>query len=711
MQKYNTLMLARFRATAGFFLMLTLLLLAGAVACISDAPNTTLSGGEIPPSLLPAGTPTLLAAGPTPQSVTTPTPTSTTGTPVAPGQTGATGDRPAPFPTSTPAPWPTSPPAHPPGAVSLAQGNNYGFVSVAAGYANTCGLRADGSIVCWGDNRYGQATAPEGSFIALDSGGNKTCGVRTDGSAVCWGAYIDGLFSLPGGVFVSVSVGSHVCGVTSRGEVKCAGEYTNGETPPGEYGSVSVGVWQSCGLRIDYTLTCWEKRSPASTPPPGEAFEAVSVGFNHTCGILQSDGSVTCWGNYDDHLNHDYAIPPSGAFRAVSAGNRFTCGIRAESGTVECWGRNTNDYRRFLGQATPPAGVFVSISAGNNHACGVKEDSSILCWGDNDWGQGNPPGKTPATGPPEIAFKAVGVGDSHTCGIRADGRLECWGSNLSEFEFTGQAIPPDGTFTAVSAGLAHTCALRDDGTVACWGGISMPSDSSGGAAPAYGAVDAPVGTFIDLSAGFLSSCGVRTDRSVECWGLLKLFADGDTWTPPAGKYVSVSVGNFHACGLRTDGTVACWGANEGWDTGPLGQATPPEGIFHAVSAGSLHTCGLRPDGNLVCWGELSGEYELVCYEPSTGDTVCWYDDTELLGEHEEITAGQLPAGVAVALISGDEYTCALPRGHALHCVNSVTPDGAFIAAGAGRNHTCGIRPDGRAVCWGDNQFGQASPPR
>ncbi len=676
-------------------------------------------------SLLPAGTPIPRAAGPTPRSVTTPitvpTLTPTTGTPAVLGPTEKDGDRPTPFPTSTPTPWLTSPPAHPPGTVSLAQGNSYGFVSVASGYAHTCGLRADGSIVCWGDNRYGQATTPEGSFIALDSGGNKTCGVRTDRSAVCWGADIDGLLSLPDGDFVSISIGTRVCGVTYGGGIKCAEEYTNSETPPGEYHSVSVGTWQSCGLRIDFTLTCWEtgydsiSRNPANTPPPGETFKAVSVGFNHTCGILQSNGSVSCWGNYDDRLNHDYVIPPKGAFRAVSAGNRFTCGIRMERRAVECWGRNINDYLRLLGQATPPAGIFVSISAGNNHACGVREDSSIICWGENDWRQSNPPGKTPSMDPPEIAFKALGVGDDHTCGIRTDVRVECWGSNLSEFEFTGQAMPPAGTFTAVSAGLAHTCALRDDGTVACWGGSSMPSDPFGGPVTAYSAVDAPLGTFISLSSGFLSSCGVRTDHSVKCWGMLKLFADTESdagmFTPPAGKYVSVSVGDWHACGLRTDGTITCWGANEGWDTGLLGQATPSEGAFDAVSAGRLHTCGLRSDGNLVCWGALSGGYELMCYEPSAGDTVCWYEDPELLEEHKEITAGQLPDGVPVALISGDEYTCVLPRGHVLYCVNSVTPDGAFIAADAGRNHACGIRPDGRAVCWGDNQYGQASPPR
>ena len=39
------------------------------------------------------------------------------------------------------------------------------FASVSAGYEYTCGVRDDGSVACWGDDGYGQATPRRGSSL------------------------------------------------------------------------------------------------------------------------------------------------------------------------------------------------------------------------------------------------------------------------------------------------------------------------------------------------------------------------------------------------------------------------------------------------------------------------------------------------------------------------------------------------------------------
>ena len=54
------------------------------------------------------------------------------------------------------------------------------------------GLRTDGSVVCWGEDDFGQASLPKGSFASVDAGWYLTCGVMTDGSVACRGSNKDG---------------------------------------------------------------------------------------------------------------------------------------------------------------------------------------------------------------------------------------------------------------------------------------------------------------------------------------------------------------------------------------------------------------------------------------------------------------------------------------------------------------------------------------
>ena len=75
------------------------------------------------------------------------------------------------------------------------------FISVSAGSLHSCGVRTDGTAVCWGSNGDGQPAAPSGSFISVSAGSLHSCGVRSDATAVCWGhdrgQYLDRLNRVP----------------------------------------------------------------------------------------------------------------------------------------------------------------------------------------------------------------------------------------------------------------------------------------------------------------------------------------------------------------------------------------------------------------------------------------------------------------------------------------------------------------------------------
>ena len=81
------------------------------------------------------------------------------------------------------------------------QASDMAFTQVSAGGWHTCGLKADGTITCWGDNSHGQRTPPGGAFGQVSAGGQHTCGMKTDGTIACWGQNNYGQSTPPGGAF------------------------------------------------------------------------------------------------------------------------------------------------------------------------------------------------------------------------------------------------------------------------------------------------------------------------------------------------------------------------------------------------------------------------------------------------------------------------------------------------------------------------------
>ena len=61
------------------------------------------------------------------------------------------------------------------------------FTQISAGGDHTCGLRADGSVTCWGGDFFGQSAPAAGTYTQISAGGIHTCGLRASGSVTCWG--------------------------------------------------------------------------------------------------------------------------------------------------------------------------------------------------------------------------------------------------------------------------------------------------------------------------------------------------------------------------------------------------------------------------------------------------------------------------------------------------------------------------------------------
>ena len=81
--------------------------------------------------------------------------------------------------------------------VDCESGGSSHSAGLSEGLNHTCVVEADGSVACWGDNSYGQASPPAGQFISISAALWHTCAVRADGSAACWGYKHPGEASLP----------------------------------------------------------------------------------------------------------------------------------------------------------------------------------------------------------------------------------------------------------------------------------------------------------------------------------------------------------------------------------------------------------------------------------------------------------------------------------------------------------------------------------
>lgn len=261
---------------------------------------------------------------------------------------------------------------------------------LSVGFDHSCGLRIDGTIDCWGSNKYGQVDPPLAQFTAVSVNAVHSCGLRVDGTIDCWGN--DGM-----------------------GETR---------VPIGTFTAVSAGHFFSCGLRVDGTVDCWGLNWHGEADAPDGVFTELSAGQGYSCG-LRVDGTVDCWGSDTEAVD-----VPGGVFTALSVGNvYFSCGLRVNR-TVECWGSNSEPD-------DVPDGSFIALSTAPYHSCGLRVNGTVECWGlGSDWWQVDGPGGV---------FGALSVSESHSCGLRLDGTAICWGSNDH-----GQAHSPEGGFTLPS---------------------------------------------------------------------------------------------------------------------------------------------------------------------------------------------------------------------------------------------------------------------
>lgn len=252
--------------------------------------------------------------------------------------------------------------------------------AVAAGWKQTCILKAIGTVDCYGLNEYGEANDyAGGDAVAVSAGGFATCILKATGNVDCQG-------------------------LNNMGQTE---DYTGGFAT-----AVSTGGLHTCILTASHNVLCWGYNSDGqSNNYLGGDATAVQVGNAHTC-VLKGNGNVDCYGRNTYGESNDYT---GGDAVGVFVGNWHTCVVKS-NGNVDCYGINangeSNDYS---------GGDAVAGAAGWGHTCILKTNKNVDCYGSNGSGEG-----ADYTGGDAYS---VAVGDGHTCILKTNAIVDCRGAN------------------------------------------------------------------------------------------------------------------------------------------------------------------------------------------------------------------------------------------------------------------------------------------
>jgi hypothetical protein len=361
--------------------------------------------------------------------------------------------------------------------------------SVAAfeiGKLHSCSVTVNGGVKCWGNNDRGQLgigktnsqpTPVEASgfytnVTAVAAQGENSCVLKDDASVECWGATTCGGVQNVcfdswqpveiGGVEEGVRAVSGMCAVTNNGGVKCWDNHAWLAQPVAGLESgvvaVAVGSAHACALTDTGGVKCWGSgtigqcgngviecsSTPSDVVGLTSNVRTIAAAREISCAVT-TDGEVKCWG---DDLYGSWGSPPIVCY---SFGGRYTdycyptpvdiVGLPAQvqeialggdacvltaSGEVTCWGGGVRVVMDTGAQA---------VTGGWVHMCVLVETGGVQCWGNNEYGQvGNGTTGGQFDDPVDVVgveegVTAIAAGGFHTCAVTESGGVRCWGRN------------------------------------------------------------------------------------------------------------------------------------------------------------------------------------------------------------------------------------------------------------------------------------------
>jgi alpha-tubulin suppressor-like RCC1 family protein len=285
---------------------------------------------------------------------------------------------------------------------------------ISAGYRTTCARRADGAVLCWGGDEWGQLglsgsagdsrAHPYRNQVELGAGATRvdvgqrtTCALLASGELSCWGYNDWKQLARPEEDIILGPGASDLAGFVVK---RAAGSDRS-----------SYGVTNDGGLLSWGALAAREgSLNPDPTPAPVPALSEVhdvAAAPTHACAI--AGGSVYCWGSSQTYALCTglpsterlpaHAILQTSAFpQQLSVSTNSTC-VRLTDGTIQCCGAaslgqlavNPSDAGSSVSMAFTRAENFkghaVQVVTTDIATCALLRNGAVECWGGNKHGE------------------------------------------------------------------------------------------------------------------------------------------------------------------------------------------------------------------------------------------------------------------------------------------------------------------------------------
>ena len=287
-------------------------------------------------------------------------------------------------------------------------------------------MRADGSVIAWGDNSYGQSAVPASAtnVVSIAAGYYHNLALRADGTVIAWGKGYLGVTNVPSGLTNVVMISA---GEDHSLAFVCSGSPQFGRQPGPIMGHVGSSATLAVNVVGAYPLTCqW-------------FHDGVAIAGATNRSLVLTNASTGDAGNY-------VLTATNAAGQATSLPVHLEVNQGPALAFVGAWGDDVAKQCTGSAAATAPC----AIAAGAFHGLALNTDGSVVAWGKNSDARTNVP-------PTATNVVAIAAGGAHSLALRDDGSVIAWGRN-----WDGQInVPPTATnVVAVAAGCIHSLASK-----------------------------------------------------------------------------------------------------------------------------------------------------------------------------------------------------------------------------------------------------------